>query len=77
MEAACCRACCCLVPGLAVVIVGDAPASKIYVGRKIKACDEVSIRSQLHRFTAGASQQEVLGRISQLNDGPAIHGILV
>src|SRR6185312_9548400 len=66
-----------VVPGLAVVVVGEDPASRIYVGRKIKACGEIGIRSERHAFPAGASQQEVLELIARLNADPAIHGILV
>ena len=65
------------VPGLAVLIVGDDPASKIYVGRKIKACSEIGIHSERYSFQPTASQQEVLERIAALNADPKIHGILV
>ena len=65
------------VPGLAVIVIGEDPASRIYVGRKIKACAEIGIRSERHAFPATASQQEVLDLISRLNADPTIHGILV
>src|SRR3954471_19187078 len=66
-----------VVPGLAVVVVGEDAASKVYVGRKIKACGEIGIRSERHAFPADASQQDVLELIARLNIDPAIHGILV
>ena len=64
-------------PGLAVVLVGNDPASRVYVNNKIKACAEVGIRSHLHTFDTTASDAEVIRRIEQLNADPAIHGILV
>jgi len=65
------------VPGLAVIVIGEDPASRIYVGRKIKACAEIGIRSERHAFPATASQQEVLDLIARMNIDPTIHGILV
>ena len=64
-------------PGLAVILVGNNPASKIYVRNKIKACEEVGLRSELHEFAENTSQDVVLNRVQQLNDDPKIHGILV
>jgi methylenetetrahydrofolate dehydrogenase (NADP+)/methenyltetrahydrofolate cyclohydrolase len=64
-------------PGLAVVIVGDNPASSIYVRNKAKACSETGIYSEIHAFPGNASQEDVIRRIQELNDNPAIHGILV
>ena len=64
-------------PGLAVVLVGNDPASRVYVNNKIKACAEVGIRSHLHTFDATATDTEVIRRIEQLNADPLIHGILV
>src|SRR5258705_6378245 len=66
-----------MVPGLAVVLVGDDPVSRVYVNNKIKACAEVGIHSQLHEFDAGIDGAAVIRRIEQLNADPAIHGILV
>ncbi|MBX3717824.1 MAG: bifunctional methylenetetrahydrofolate dehydrogenase/methenyltetrahydrofolate cyclohydrolase FolD [Burkholderiales bacterium] len=66
-----------IVPGLAVVLVGNDPASRVYVGRKTKACKEIGIHSEVHEFSADASEEVVLGRIGQLNSNPSIHGILV
>jgi methylenetetrahydrofolate dehydrogenase (NADP+) / methenyltetrahydrofolate cyclohydrolase len=64
-------------PGLAVVIVGDNPASSIYVRNKAKACNETGIYSEIHEFPESASQNEVIRRIQELNNNPRIHGILV
>lgn len=64
-------------PGLAVIIVGDDPASNIYVRNKTKACDEVGIYSEVYRFAADVSQSEVLSCIHKLNRDSRIHGILV
>lgn len=66
-----------IVPGLAVILVGDDPASQVYVRNKVKACGEVGLHSELHRFPASVSEQEVLEKIEALNRDPAIHGILV
>ncbi len=65
------------VPGLAVVIVGDDPASHIYVGRKTKACADMGIHSEKHVFAADAAERDMLARIHALNRDAAIHGILV
>lgn len=64
-------------PGLAVVIVGEDPASKIYVNNKKKACAEVGIHSEEYALPAGTSQQELLALIKRLNDDKKINGILV
>jgi len=64
-------------PGLAVVLVGDDPASQVYVRHKIKDCEEVGIHSVLARFDADASQAEIVAKVRELNADPAIHGILV
>ena len=66
-----------VLPGLAVIIVGDNPASKIYVRNKINACRDVGIYSEVHEFPADASEEMVLRRIRELNANPDIHGILV
>lgn len=63
--------------GLAVVIVGDDPASKIYVGNKKKACEATGIYSQEHALPEGTTQEELLGLIDRLNKDPKINGILV
>lgn len=66
-----------VVPGLAVVIVGEDPASKVYVGRKHKACQECDIYSEVIRLAADADEEELLAVIDGLNANPKIHGILV
>ncbi len=64
-------------PGLAVLLVGDDPASQVYVRNKVKACAEAGIHSLLERHPASLSQAELLARINALNADPSIHGILV
>lgn len=64
-------------PGLAVVIVGENPASQVYVRHKTKACADIGIHSEKHEFPANVSEQDVLDRIAMLNANPKIHGILV
>jgi methylenetetrahydrofolate dehydrogenase (NADP+) / methenyltetrahydrofolate cyclohydrolase len=66
-----------ITPGLAVILVGDNPASQVYVRNKVKACGEMGLHSELHQFAADASERAVLARIAQLNADPKIHGILV
>ena len=66
-----------LVPGLAVVLVGDNPASQVYVRNKVKACEDSGLRSVLERYPATLGEAELLARIDALNRDPAIHGILV
>jgi methylenetetrahydrofolate dehydrogenase (NADP+)/methenyltetrahydrofolate cyclohydrolase len=64
-------------PGLAVVLVGDNPASQVYVRNKRKACDQTGIRSWLHHLPADTSQRTLLDLIAELNANPEVHGILV
>jgi methylenetetrahydrofolate dehydrogenase (NADP+)/methenyltetrahydrofolate cyclohydrolase len=64
-------------PGLAVVLVGDDPASAIYVRNKIQACEDIGIRSFAHRLPANTAQAELIALIEQLNADAAVHGILV
>lgn len=64
-------------PGLAVIIVGDDPASQTYVRNKIKACADTGVRSELHRLPASTPQSELLDRVHALNADPRVHGILV
>lgn len=66
-----------LIPGLAVVIVGEDPASKVYVGQKEKACANLGIYSEKHTLPADVSEEELVGLIRGLNEDPKIHGILV
>ena len=64
-------------PGLAVVLVGDDPASAVYVRNKVKACAEAGFHSVLERYDATLGEADLLARIRALNADPAIHGILV
>ena len=64
-------------PGLAAVLVGDNPASRIYVRNKVKACAEIGVYSETHELPVQATQAEVLDHIRALNADPKIHGILV
>jgi methylenetetrahydrofolate dehydrogenase (NADP+) / methenyltetrahydrofolate cyclohydrolase len=66
-----------IVPGLAVVIVGEDPASQIYVSSKGRMAQECGFRSDTHRLPQDASEDELLHLIESLNADPAIHGILV
>ncbi len=66
-----------LIPGLAVVLVGEDPASKVYVKNKKTACKEVGIYSEEYILPFETSQDELIGLINKLNSNPKIHGILV
>ena len=66
-----------IVPGLAVVLVGDDPASAVYVRAKSKACDEAGIHSVTIELATAASEDELLETVEELNGSPLIHGILV
>ena len=66
-----------VTPGLGVVLVGDDPASRIYVRNKEKACAEAGIRSVEHLLPATVPEHELVALIGRLNEDPAIHGILV
>jgi methylenetetrahydrofolate dehydrogenase (NADP+)/methenyltetrahydrofolate cyclohydrolase len=66
-----------VVPGLAVVLVGEDPASAVYVRNKVKDCGEVGIASTLDRLSADTSEAALLARIGELNADPKVHGILV
>ena len=66
-----------VVPGLAVVLVGEDPASTVYVRNKGRACEEAGMFSVTIRLPATASQAELLAVVDQLNADPAIHGMLV
>lgn len=66
-----------VVPGLGVVLVGDDPASHVYVRNKEKACAEVGIGSKEHLLPAAISQDALLEVVQSFNEDPAIHGILV
>ncbi len=64
-------------PGLAVVLVGENPASQVYVGSKRKGCEETGILSLAHDLPAETTQEEVLALIDELNANPTVDGILV
>ena len=66
-----------ITPGLAVVLVGNNPASEVYVRNKQKACEKIGLLSELHRFPEDTSQDLLLKKISELNHDDKIHGILV
>jgi methylenetetrahydrofolate dehydrogenase (NADP+)/methenyltetrahydrofolate cyclohydrolase len=66
-----------IVPGLAVILVGENPASRIYVGSKEKACQEAGFLSRVFRLPAETAERDILKRIHMLNDDRKIHGILV
>jgi len=64
-------------PGLAVILVGEDPASQVYVRNKVKACQDSGLHSVFEQHDASLSEAELLARIDALNRDPAIHGILV
>lgn len=64
-------------PGLATVLVGDDPASHVYVRNKQRTCEELGMHTIGHHLPAATSQDELLGLVHRLNDDPSIHGILV
>ncbi|WP_019559638.1 bifunctional methylenetetrahydrofolate dehydrogenase/methenyltetrahydrofolate cyclohydrolase FolD [Caldimonas manganoxidans] len=66
-----------LTPGLAVILVGDNPASQVYVRNKVKACQDNGLHSVLEHYPATLSEADLLSRVQALNQDPTIHGILV
>jgi methylenetetrahydrofolate dehydrogenase (NADP+)/methenyltetrahydrofolate cyclohydrolase len=64
-------------PGLAVVLAGTNPASRVYVRNKARACEETGVRSVVHEYDSSVEESELLRRIAALNEDPAVHGILV
>ena len=66
-----------IVPGLAVILVGDDPASQVYVGRKAKACAEVGFLSREYKLPADTEEKKLLNIITKLNKYELVHGILV
>ena len=64
-------------PGLAVILVGDDPASAVYVRNKVKACEDSGVRSVFEKYDASLTEAALLDRIAALNADPTIHGILV
>lgn len=66
-----------ITPGLAVVLVGENPASEVYVRNKVKACQDAELHSVLEKYDATMTEAQLLARIDALNKDPSIHGILV
>ncbi|MDO5654494.1 MAG: bifunctional methylenetetrahydrofolate dehydrogenase/methenyltetrahydrofolate cyclohydrolase FolD [Brachymonas sp.] len=66
-----------ITPGLAVILVGDNPASQVYVRNKVKACTDCGMHSVLEQYDASMSEEDLLARVQSLNADPSIHGILV
>ncbi len=66
-----------ITPGLAVILVGEDPASQVYVRNKVKACEDSGLRSVFEKYEATLSQADLLARIAALNADKTIHGILV
>ena len=66
-----------ITPGLAVVLVGDNPASQVYVRNKVKACADAGLHSVLEKYNADLTEAALLARVDALNNDPSIHGILV
>lgn len=66
-----------VTPGLAVVLVGENPASQVYVRNKKKACEEAGIASFDHSMPASATREELIAKVHELNNDPRVHGILV
>lgn len=66
-----------ITPGLAVILVGDNPASQVYVRNKVKACEDTGMYSVLETWPASMGESDLLARVDALNNDPAIHGILV
>jgi len=66
-----------ITPGLAVILVGDNPASQVYVRNKVKACEDTGMHSVLEKYDAALTEAELLARVHALNNDPTIHGILV
>jgi methylenetetrahydrofolate dehydrogenase (NADP+)/methenyltetrahydrofolate cyclohydrolase len=66
-----------ITPGLAVILVGDDPASAVYVRNKVKACADTGVHSVFEKYDSSLSEAELLTRIASLNIDPTIHGILV
>lgn len=66
-----------ITPGLAVILVGENPASQVYVRNKVKACEDTGMHSILERYPASMAEGELLARVEALNQDPSIHGILV
>ena len=66
-----------LLPCIAVVLVGEDPASQVYVRNKVRRCEQLGIRSIEHRLGDDTTEKELLALIDELNNDSAVHGILV
>jgi methylenetetrahydrofolate dehydrogenase (NADP+)/methenyltetrahydrofolate cyclohydrolase len=66
-----------ITPGLAVILVGENPASQVYVRNKVKACQDSGLHSLLEKYPDDLTEKALLARIESLNQDPSIHGILV
>lgn len=66
-----------VTPTLAAVLVGEDPASQVYVRNKERACKRAGLNSQLHRMSSDSTTEQVLAKVNALNDDPSVHGILV
>lgn len=64
-------------PGLAAILAGDDPASRVYLRNKARACEEIGVHSEVHEFPESVSETALLERLAQLNADPRVHGILV
>ena len=64
-------------PGLAVILAGEDPASRVYVRNKVRACEETGVRSQLHEYGADVSEAALLALVDKLNAERTVHGILI
>jgi len=64
-------------PGLAVILVGDDPASRVYVRNKVRACEETGLRWELHEYPASVDEATLLARLAELDRDPQVHGVLV
>src|SRR5712691_6497350 len=64
-------------PGLAVILAGNDPASRVYVRNKTRACEETGVRSTQFEYASSVSEKELLERVAALNADPAVHGILI
>jgi len=66
-----------LTPCLATILVGEDPASKLYIGMKHESCEEVGMKSKNFQFPANSNEEDLINLIEKLNDDPEIHGVLV
>ncbi|HEX2831123.1 MAG TPA: bifunctional methylenetetrahydrofolate dehydrogenase/methenyltetrahydrofolate cyclohydrolase [Burkholderiales bacterium] len=66
-----------VTPGLATVVVGDNPASRVYVRNKARACEETGLHAEVQAFPVECTEADLVERVRALNDNPAIHGIIV